>query len=136
MWAAAPDNCCLACLMVRLGLVNPCLIRSLSAAGLNVMAYNLEADDFALTGIAPGAYRTLVIAHVLEHFNNAANAVRKLLRAAKGLGVEKIVIVVPGSKGFASDATHKTSTGLFLKLRDWNLLRDFWSRNIAIFLFA
>jgi SAM-dependent methyltransferase len=88
--------------------INPYLITKLASAGLNVMQYNLDADEFAFLSIAPGKYKTIVVAHVIEHFNNAANVVRKLIAAANRLGVDRIIIVVPGRKGYSSDETHKT----------------------------
>ena len=88
--------------------INPYLIKELASSGLNVMPYNLEEDDFAVSCIASGTYKTIIVAHVLEHFSDAANAVRKLIHAANRLGVERIIIVVPGRKGYASDETHKT----------------------------
>lgn len=88
--------------------INPVLVSHLRCAGMNVLSYDATADDFALSGFRENYYRTLVISHVLEHFQDAANVMRSLWRACSRLGIDTIVVVVPGAKGYASDATHKT----------------------------
>ena len=88
--------------------VNPFLVETLKGSGLTVLAYNIEADDFGLSVISSGDYKTIILSHVLEHFDDAADALRRLICSAKRLGVERIIIVVPGIKGYASDKTHKT----------------------------
>jgi SAM-dependent methyltransferase len=88
--------------------VNPVLVEHLRSKGMNVLGYDAASDDFALTGFRENHYKTLVISHVLEHFQDAATVMRSLWRACSRLGIETIVAVVPGAKGYASDATHKT----------------------------
>ena len=88
--------------------VNPALVRTLQARRLNAVQYDAAADNLALSGLQPGRYSTFVMAHVLEHFDDAAGALRALLRACRRLDVERFVLVVPGWKGYQSDATHKT----------------------------
>ena len=75
-----------------------------------MLKYDVVADDFALSPLSKpgrGPYRHLVCAHVIEHFDDPAHAVRSLLRSGARLGLESMVFVVPGSKGFATDATHR-----------------------------
>jgi len=100
----------LACLPVgSTGLeVNPYLIEALRAMGLQVHQAHATMQDVELKGFAGGAYRTLVIAHVLEHLPDPAAALRVLLAACRNLGIERVIAVVPGAKGFAADHTHKT----------------------------
>ena len=89
--------------------VNPHLIVALRAAGLQVNQARAEISDFELEGLqGTGYFKSLVIAHVLEHLPDPAAALRNLLRACGRLGIHRVVVVVPGAKGFASDATHKT----------------------------
>jgi hypothetical protein len=88
--------------------VNPVLIEHLRAAGMNVLGYDAVSDGFGLTGFREGYYKTLVISHVLEHFEDAASVIRALWRSSARLGIETIVAIVPGAKGYASDPTHKT----------------------------
>lgn len=88
--------------------VNPHLIKVLRAEGLTVRQARATMQDFELAGLTPGAFRTLVIAHVLEHLPDPVAALHALLRACCRLGIERVVVVVPGAKGFASDPTHKT----------------------------
>src|SRR5690606_8515905 len=69
-----------------------------------------DDDDWSLGPlVARGArYRSLVLSHVLEHLDDPVPAFRRLLVAARGLGVERALVIVPGRSGFATDATHRT----------------------------
>lgn len=88
--------------------INPVLVEALRARGLDVRTYDAVADDFALTGFDAGQYRSLLMSHVLEHFTDAASVMHKLWGACARIGVQNIVAIVPGRKGFASDSTHRT----------------------------
>jgi hypothetical protein len=88
--------------------VNGYLIDALNATGLRVRQAEGSMEDFKLTGFTPGVFRTLVIAHVLEHLSNPEQALHLLLDASVRLGIDRVVVVVPGPKGYASDRTHKT----------------------------
>lgn len=90
--------------------INEALLADLRARKLDVLAYDAVADDFALTPLrapARGPYRHLVAAHLIEHFTDPAHALRRLLASGAQLGLENMVFVVPGRKGFSRDATHK-----------------------------
>lgn len=87
---------------------NQFLVTELLGKKLNVRCYDIEADDFNLSGCEAGVYKTLVLCHVLEHFGEAAAALIKITQSAKRLGIERLIVVVPGKKGYVSDATHKT----------------------------
>ena len=52
------------------------------------------------------------MSHVLEHFDNAANGLRKILDSCKKLGVQRVIVIVPGRKGFDFDVTHRTFVNL------------------------
>lgn len=88
--------------------VNPHLIESLRGRGLDVRQAHAEMRDFELIGLPAGTFRTLVIAHVLEHLPDPAAALQVLLASCRRLGIERVIVVVPGAKGYASDHTHKT----------------------------
>lgn len=88
--------------------VNQYLIEELNNAGLVVHQAHATLNDFELSGFAPGTFRTLVIAHVLEHLPDPTKALHLLLKACVRLGIDRVVMVVPGAKGYASDRTHKT----------------------------
>jgi len=88
--------------------VNPHLIEELRSSGLKVIQARQEIQDFELIDFGDGSFRTLVIAHVLEHLPDPVTALRVLLGACLRLGIEREMVVVPGVKGFASDSTHKT----------------------------
>ncbi len=88
--------------------INPHLVEQLRAEGLPVLDYNAALDDFALTPIPVGQYETLVMSHVLEHFENAHEVVRRLLRGCARIGIRRLVLILPCEVGYRSDATHKT----------------------------
>lgn len=88
--------------------VNPALVRALQARRLNVMRYDPDTDGLSLAALPAGRYSTFIMAHVLEHFDDAAPALRRLLASCRRLGVRRFILVVPGRKGYQSDATHRT----------------------------
>ena len=65
-------------------------------------------EDFDLAGFAPGRFQSLVMSHVLEHLPDPAAALTRLFGSCVQLGIRRVLIVVPGAKGFAVDPTHKT----------------------------
>ena len=88
--------------------VNASLVAALRTEGLDVAPYDPEQDQLRLEGLQVGRYRTFVMAHVLEHIDDSAAALRQIFQSCARLGVERVIIIVPGAKGFDSDATHKT----------------------------
>ena len=88
--------------------VNRYLIDELRSSGLTVYQAQAEMQDFELTGFASDCFRTLVISHVLEHLPDPVAALKTLLAACLRLGIKRVVVVVPGAKGYSSDHTHKT----------------------------
>jgi len=88
--------------------VNPHLITALHSQGLSVQQSHGTMVDFELRNLPSGRFRSLVIAHVLEHLPDPAAALSVLLASCRRLGIQRVVVIVPGSKGFASDATHRT----------------------------
>jgi len=106
--------------------VNPVLVEHLRTAGMNVLGYDAVSDGFNLTGFRENYYRTLVISHVLEHFEDAASVIRALWRSCARLGIETIVAIVPGAKGYASDPTHKTFVDLgFIEIQGLRRVEGF-----------
>lgn len=90
--------------------LNAALIAYLRTLHLDVERYDALADDFALSPLLEagrGPFRHLVCAHVIEHFDDSAHAVRRLLASGERLGLASLVFVVPGLKGFRTDRTHR-----------------------------
>ena len=75
---------------------------------LAVALYQPEEDGYKFGFLPVNTYRTFVMVHVLEHLAGAGNIMRCIFASCDRLGIERIVIVVPGMKGFAGDPTHKT----------------------------
>lgn len=77
--------------------------------GLAVDAYDGFADDWSLSVLsAQQAFESMVISHVLEHLQDPVWALNRLLIAARGVGVERVLVIVPGPAGFRIDPTHLT----------------------------
>lgn len=77
--------------------------------GLPVQWYDGQADGWQLTPArASGPFQSLVISHVLEHFDHPAPVLQALAKHSPHLGISQMLIIVPGSAGFASDPTHRT----------------------------
>jgi len=100
----------LACLPAgSIGLdINPFLVESLRMKGLNVIHYDAELDRFLLAALSENRYSTFIMAHVLEHFADAAVILRTLLSSCRRLAVQRFILVLPGWKGYRSDDTHRT----------------------------
>lgn len=88
--------------------VNVALIEILANKGLKAAYYDALDDKFSLGPIEPGKFQTLLASHVFEHFDDAANALHKVANSCERLGISRIVCIVPGWKGYLSDATHRT----------------------------
>lgn len=78
------------------------------AKGLDVEAYDGYADDWNLSALAGGRFESMVISHVLEHLDEPTQILGKLLTAAEGLGIGRVLVIVPGQAGYRIDATHRT----------------------------
>jgi SAM-dependent methyltransferase len=88
--------------------INPHLIAALRKEGLDVRQAGGEASDFELGEFEPGRWRTLTISHVVEHLVEPERDLRALFSACTRLGIDRVVMTVPGAKGYASDPTHRT----------------------------
>ncbi len=88
--------------------VNPFLIDELTGVGLNVIHYDAEVDRFELANFPENYYSTFIMSHILEHFADAAQVIKTLLHSCRRLGIKRIILVLPGWKGYLSDHTHKT----------------------------
>ena len=77
--------------------------------GLDVIHYDGFADDWALSFLPKKrTFESMVISHVLEHLDEPVRVLGRLLAAARGLGVERVLVIVPGRAGYRIDATHVT----------------------------
>ena len=74
---------------------------------LDVIYYDLLEREISFTFLPRNHYLTCIISHVLEHFSAPQNVLENLFPALAEIGVQKIVVVVPGLRGFKSDPTHK-----------------------------
>lgn len=88
--------------------VNETLVSSLQKKGLDARIYNPENDRLLFKDLPEGQFTTLVMSHVLEHFDDAADGLGRVLDSSQRLGIKRVIIVVPGKKGYSFDDTHRT----------------------------
>ena len=88
---------------------NEHLLTHLCEQGLPCRHFNLSEDVTSEALFGSGGFQSMVLSHVLEHFPSAMRMLRKLLEiAGNHKPLERILIIVPTERGYASDATHKT----------------------------
>jgi trans-aconitate methyltransferase len=89
--------------------INPISVEHCHHRGLDAQVYDGEADDWSLR-ILEGRrdLRSLVVSHVLEHLDAPMGKLSRLLAACAGLGISRVLVIVPSYRGFASDDTHRT----------------------------
>jgi len=87
---------------------NSYLVSALKTRGMDVRLYEPEVDQLRFNDIPVGHFETLVMSHVLEHFENADQGLKKILDSCKRLQIKRVIIVVPGRKGYSFDNTHHT----------------------------
>ena len=102
--------------------VNPTLVTALRAEGFTVIAAEQDPSRIVLDQVEPHAVQTAVLSHVLEHFDAAADVLKRLFEDCRRLGITRLVVVVPGRVGYDSDATHRTYVTLDY-LRSHSLLQ-------------
>jgi hypothetical protein len=88
--------------------INDAAVKYCRNLKLNVELYNPDTDLYQLNDMKKDYYKTLIISHVLEHFENPTEVLNNLLKACNRLLINRVVIIVPCIKGFKFDKTHKT----------------------------
>jgi SAM-dependent methyltransferase len=88
--------------------VNDSAVAYCRSRGLDVRLYDPELDAYQLNQLPANTFSTLVMAHVLEHLTESNEVIKQLLATGQRLGLERLIFVVPGVKGFKHDATHQT----------------------------
>jgi SAM-dependent methyltransferase len=87
--------------------VNPHAVAHARARGLEIAPLGSADEAPDLPGVAEGRFQTLICAHVLEHLDDPAAMVRRLLAAGAARRIARVVFIVPGRRGFQHDATHR-----------------------------
>ena len=88
---------------------NPATVEHCRRKGLDVIAYDGFADDWSLSVLPPDrCFDSMVVSHVLEHLDEPAPVLGRLLRAAVRVGIQRVLVIVPGRAGYRIDDTHRT----------------------------
>lgn len=89
--------------------VNPVSVEYCRQHGLDAQIYDGEEDDWSLSLLeGQSGLQTLVVSHVLEHLDEPMRKLCRVMTACAGLGMSRVLVIVPGRRGFASDKTHRT----------------------------
>jgi SAM-dependent methyltransferase len=87
---------------------NKYLVSALGDLGLSASLYDSTSDQLAFKDLPEGKFETFIMSHVLEHFEDAAEGLKNILDSCNRLGIKRVIIVVPGRKGYLFDDTHRT----------------------------
>lgn len=103
------------------------------ASGLKVDWYDGFADDWRLSVLPEKErFESMVLSHVLEHFDSPMQILERMLEAAQVRDIQRVLIIVPGRAGFAKDPTHRTFVDLQMLERalsvnkQWRLSEHFY----------
>lgn len=88
--------------------INEATVNYCNSIGLPVRIYKPEIDTYRFKEIHNNEFNTLIMSHVLEHCDNADTVVGSIVHACAQLNIKRIIIAVPGPKGYSSDRTHKS----------------------------
>lgn len=88
--------------------VNESTVKYCQGKGLPVSLYDPRRDAYSFSELPAGVYTSFIAAHVLEHLDDPAGVLRTISHSCSRLGVERVIIVVPGVKGFGFDKSHRT----------------------------
>ena len=110
--------------------INPHTVEYCKNKGLKVLLYQYESDHYDFKEIEKGEFQTFILSHVLEHIPNPVEVLKKIISSCRLKSINKIIIVVPGKKGFKFDNTHQhfISKDFFVK----NNLLDFDGYSITL----
>lgn len=99
--------------------VNKASVSYCKNLNMNVSLYDPDEDDYNFSFLKENRFDTFIMSHVLEHLENPKDVLLKIMSACNRLGIKRIIIVVPGYKGFLYDKTHKTFINKdFIKEKD------------------
>ena len=88
--------------------INPVAVAYCQQHEIPVSLYHPSEDQYNLSSIEPGVFKSFTMNHVLEHLDESYQTIEKLFETCHRLEIERIVFTVPGKKGFDSDKTHMT----------------------------
>jgi trans-aconitate methyltransferase len=89
--------------------INPVSVAHCIAQGLHAEVYDADTDNWSLGILGrERGFKSLVASHVLEHLDEPMAKLSKLLNAANRLGIDRVLVIVPGRCGYAMDDTHRT----------------------------
>ena len=87
--------------------VNPYAIEKCKKALLDAKTYYPEIDKYMLLNTKTGKYTTFLASHILEHLKNPVDVLNILFKTCYKKQIKRLVLIVPGKKGFALDRSHK-----------------------------
>jgi hypothetical protein len=106
------------------------------ARGLQVHLYNPAQDAYRFEMLEAGRYKTFIMNHVLEHFDDVPGCFTAIAASCRRLDVERIILVLPQRKGFYFDTTHKTVVDVrYMRQNGLHSLSGYEIRSVTSFPF-
>lgn len=104
--------------------INPVSVAHCRQQGLDALVYDGESDGWSLGVLEsrPGL-ESLIASHVFEHLEQPMQKLSRLLRACSRLKISRVLVIVPGRRGYESDDTHRTFIDLEM-LSDPRVVED------------
>lgn len=88
--------------------INPSTVDYCRSTGLDVKHYRPNIDRYQLSDCTPGDFETFILSHVMEHLENPVQQFQSLMNACRRIDIKRVILIIPGEKGFQSDPTHRT----------------------------
>jgi SAM-dependent methyltransferase len=89
--------------------INPASVEHCRSNGLDVLLYDADGDGWSLSVLpVEKTMQSLVVSHVLEHLDQPMRHLSTLLQACGQRGISRVLVIVPGRRGYACDDTHRT----------------------------
>lgn len=76
--------------------------------GLDVRLLSPGSDSFKDINCKAGEFRTLLMSHIVEHLENPPYFLNQIFTVCNKIEIERIIVVVPCTKGYKFDKTHIT----------------------------
>jgi SAM-dependent methyltransferase len=86
--------------------INEATVRYCVSNNLDVSLYDLATDQYGFRDIPENEFQSFVMYHVLEHLEGPLQAITRIMESCERLGIQRIIVAVPGKKGFQSDSSH------------------------------
>ncbi|MFH1379291.1 MAG: methyltransferase domain-containing protein [bacterium] len=86
--------------------INEEAVRYCKEAGFNVMLWDKGSPNDLFSSFEQAVFSTFILNHVLEHIDDPHKFIMSVFEGCAQKGFKRIIIIVPGMKGFKNDPSH------------------------------